>query len=294
MIQTQENELHCKECNEKETLPKVEPDGSYLRGDLWWDGREANLTKIKENFQWITCGDCYREYHTKCITDLASTHNSHWGHVEFSCGECYDEGKYWWANKASGILTTQGEVIHADQGTWKTFKPEYLTGRFNELVPMLKEAGQTTYNLHDLVKNDMHGWYIQEEDGVSHVSAPLDLFMRYFHANHIYYDERERREKIHRPRSEFFLTCYNLRDGDDGIGGFHYPEVFSIHRAIEYYDFDDRTHKVSNQWNTGTFVICDHICSGHDDYWNNRDRVDAEALITTLKKRESLGWPNEY
>ena len=204
MIEAQVNELHCKECNEKETL----------RGDLWWDGIEANLTKIKENFQWITCGDCYREYHTKCLTDLASTHNSHWGHVEFSCGECCDRGKYWWANKASGILTTQGKVIHADQGTWKTFKPEYLTKRFDELVPMLKEAEQTTYNLHDLIKNNMHGWYTQEEGGVSHPPVPIGLFMRYFHANHIYYHERERREKIYRPRSElrseFFLTCYHL------------------------------------------------------------------------------------
>lgn len=298
MIQAQE-ELHCKECNEKEALPKVEPDGTYckhLRGDLWWDNRESNLTKIKENFRWISCEDCNRTYHTKCLTDLASTHKSHWGHVEFSCGECYDGGKYWWANRASGILTTQGEVLHADQSDWKTFKPEYLAKRFDKLVPMLVEAEQTTINLHDLIEHDMHGWFIRSEGSLYHPSLPIGLFMRYFHANHIYYDQSfaSGAEKIHRPHSEFFLTCYHLRDGDDGIGGFHHPAVFSIHRKIDWYDNEDRTMKASNQWNAGTFVICDHACSGRDDDWNNRDQMNAEALITTLKNRESLGWMGEY
>jgi hypothetical protein len=86
------------------------------------------------------------------------------------------------------------------------------------------------------------------------------------------------------PHSDLQFRAYNMRLGDDGIGGFRSNILFSIAIKEDY----------ENEPSGYLYVMCHYDAYGSDDRWSHNDNFPAHRVLTSLLEDLNMGGWIQY
>jgi hypothetical protein len=235
------------------------------------------------------------------------------------CGECTEGGKHWLASRVYGVAHRDiytGEITATRSShEWTGDTRSALVDRMQHWLDKADDADYVnTYSLFDLrppTQSHHEGWFFPFMDENGKPAPPVqpqwylndilpavgaEKFMNWF-ATHFTHRRRTDWSSIH-PRwavqftkpgnIDYTLKVYNWRGGDDGIGGYNSPILFTITKTHGSHDSPGEM-----------VVLCQQeVWMGYGDDTDIKESFDADDLFLTmfgkLNMRLDHGWGEEY